>query len=337
MSPSRTRTRTSRGRCRHGGLRLSAATTTKPALKLAKLLEEQQVRGSGAVRRRRARRPTTPTTTRRPRSYLTLADKAGKLDREGKNCSPNCPSRKRPGPPSRKSARRKPRPNDLPRVKLETSKGPDRHRAVRERSPAGGRQFRQPRRGKKFYDGLTFHRVLAGFMAQGGDPEGDGTGGPGYEIYCECHKPEYRRHFRGTLSMAHAGKDTGGSQFFLTFRPTTHLNGRHTAFGRVIEGLDVLAKLQRIDPERPTGVRPDKIVKAEVAPQTRPQVRADEGQVGQPGAPRASRPGSEPYYRRPPMQVAGQTFLVTGGASGLGAGIGAAAGRARRDVSSSPI
>ena len=64
--------------------------------------------------------------------------------------------------------------------------------------------------------------------------------------------------------MAHAGKDTGGSQFFLTFRPTTHLNGEHTAFGRVIEGMDVLAKLQRIDPDRPSSVRPDKIVKAEV-------------------------------------------------------------------------
>jgi cyclophilin family peptidyl-prolyl cis-trans isomerase len=101
-------------------------------------------------------------------------------------------------------------------------------------------------------------------MAQGGDPTGTGSGGPGYEIYCECEKPGARQHFRGTLSMAHAGKDTGGSQFFLTFRPTTHLNGRHTAFGRVIEGMDVLAKLHRIDPDRPASAKPDKIVKAEV-------------------------------------------------------------------------
>ena len=70
---------------------------------------------------------------------------------------------------------------------------------------------------KGFYNGLTFHRVLPGFMAQGGDPNGNGTGGPGYCIPCECQKPNARKHFRGTLSMAHAGKDTGGSQFIFTF------------------------------------------------------------------------------------------------------------------------
>ena len=116
----------------------------------------------------------------------------------------------------------------------------------------------------KFYDGLSFHRVLGNFMAQGGCPLGTGTGDPGYKIYCECYKENHRNHFRGTLSMAHAGKDTGGSQFFLTFVPTTHLNGRHTAFGRVIQGMDVLAKLQRIDPDDPAKPAPDKIVKAEV-------------------------------------------------------------------------
>ncbi|MCO6458325.1 MAG: peptidylprolyl isomerase [Pirellulaceae bacterium] len=118
---------------------------------------------------------------------------------------------------------------------------------------------------KKYYDGLTFHRVLPGFMAQGGCPEGTGSGGPGYEIYCECPREDHRQHFAGTLSMAHAGKDTGGSQFFLTFRRTNHLDGRHTVFGRVIEGQDVLAKLQRRDPGRPGGLpEPDKILKAEV-------------------------------------------------------------------------
>ena len=118
---------------------------------------------------------------------------------------------------------------------------------------------------KKFYDGTIFHRVLPNFMAQGGDPEGTGTGGPGYNIYCECYEKNHRKHFRGTLSMAHAGRDTGGSQFFLTFIPTAHLNGRHTAFGRVIEGMDVLAKLQRIDPSNPAkAAEPDKIVKATV-------------------------------------------------------------------------
>ena len=100
--------------------------------------------------------------------------------------------------------------------------------------------------------------------AWGGWPEGTGTGGPGYNIPCECHGDNYRKHFQGTISMAHAGKDTGGSQFFLTFLPTSHLDGRHTAFGRVVKGMDVLPKLQRIDPSRPSGAKPDKIVKATV-------------------------------------------------------------------------
>ena len=114
---------------------------------------------------------------------------------------------------------------------------------------------------KGFYNGLTFHRVLQSFMAQGGDPNGNGTGGPGYCIPCEVDNPNARIHFRGTLSMAHAGKDTGGSQFFITFRPTKWLDGKHTVFGRVQTGLDVLAKIAR-NPE--TGVEPTRIIKAEV-------------------------------------------------------------------------
>ncbi|MDO4576333.1 MAG: peptidylprolyl isomerase [Planctomycetia bacterium] len=118
---------------------------------------------------------------------------------------------------------------------------------------------------KGFYDGLTFHRVLPGFMAQGGDPKGDGTGGPGYAIPCETDTPNARKHFRGTLSMAHAGKDTGGSQFFITFVPTQSLDGKHTAFGRVVRGMSTLTKIQRIDPERPyPGIVPTKIVEMKV-------------------------------------------------------------------------
>ena len=116
-----------------------------------------------------------------------------------------------------------------------------------------------------FFDGLTFHRVITEFMAQGGCPLGTGTGGPGYNIYCETDSPQARKHFRGTLSMAHAGKDTGGSQFFITFVPTPHLNGRHTAFGRVVEGIDVLAKINRIDPSaKGDKAEADKMVKVEV-------------------------------------------------------------------------
>ena len=120
---------------------------------------------------------------------------------------------------------------------------------------------------KGFYNGTPFHRVIGGFMAQGGDPTGTGTSGPGYAIACEVEKPGARKHFLGTLSMAHAGPNTGGSQFFLTFRPTEHLDGKHTVFGRVIDGFDVLPKLMRTQDDQGlpvAGVVPDKILKAVV-------------------------------------------------------------------------
>ncbi len=154
--------------------------------------------------------------------------------------------------------------DDLPRVKLETSKGTLVIELYENEAPqAVGNFVSLVESG--FYNGLTFHRVLPGFMAQGGCPQGTGTGGPGYKIACECYEDNHRNHFRGTLSMAHAGRNTGGSQFFLTFKRTAHLDGKHTVFGRVIEGLDVLAKLQRRDPSDGGGLpEPDKIVKAEV-------------------------------------------------------------------------
>lgn len=95
--------------------------------------------------------------------------------------------------------------------------------------------------GKRFYDGLTFHRVIPDFVIQGGCPRGDGTGGPGYTIPCETSAGR-QYHDRGVLSMAHRGKDTGGSQFFICMNRenTQHLDGVHTCFGRVIEGVDVI-------------------------------------------------------------------------------------------------
>jgi peptidyl-prolyl cis-trans isomerase B (cyclophilin B) len=95
--------------------------------------------------------------------------------------------------------------------------------------------------GKKFYDGLSFHRVVPDFVIQGGCPEGTGRGGPGYTIPCET-KTAKQYHDKGVLSMAHAGKDTGGSQFFVCLNRTNtqHLDGLHTCFGRVIEGLEVI-------------------------------------------------------------------------------------------------
>jgi cyclophilin family peptidyl-prolyl cis-trans isomerase len=100
-----------------------------------------------------------------------------------------------------------------------------------------------------FYDGTTFHRVIPGFMAQGGDPTGTGRGGPGYQFGDEF-SPELRHDGPGVLSMANAGPGTNGSQFFLTFDATPHLNDKHSVFGRVVEGLDVLRSLRERDPGR---------------------------------------------------------------------------------------
>ncbi len=154
--------------------------------------------------------------------------------------------------------------DDLPRVLLSTSQGDIVVELFENEAPQTVANYISLVE-KGFYDGLTFHRVLGGEIAQGGCPDGTGQGGPKYNIYCECRKPDFRRHFRGYLSMAHSGRDTGGSQFFITFLPRRDLDGLHTVFGRVIQGHEVLAKLQRIDPkERNAKVKPDIIKKATV-------------------------------------------------------------------------
>jgi peptidyl-prolyl cis-trans isomerase B (cyclophilin B) len=103
-----------------------------------------------------------------------------------------------------------------------------------------------------FYDGTRFHRVIPNFMIQGGDPLSKsgkgrvGTGGPGYTIKCETQRNTHK-HVAGTLSMAHAGKDTGGSQFFICHTPQPHLDGVHTVFGQVTKGMDVVSKIAQND------------------------------------------------------------------------------------------
>jgi peptidyl-prolyl cis-trans isomerase B (cyclophilin B) len=93
---------------------------------------------------------------------------------------------------------------------------------------------------KGFYNGLTFHRIIPGFMAQGGDPTGTGSGGPGYKFQDEFSS---RTHQEGSLSMANSGPGTNGSQFFICYAPQPHLNGKHTVFGQLTQGMDALKKL----------------------------------------------------------------------------------------------
>jgi cyclophilin family peptidyl-prolyl cis-trans isomerase len=158
----------------------------------------------------------------------------------------------------------------LPRVLLKTTKGNMEIELFEDQAPEAVANFIHLVE-QGFYDNLTFHRVIEHFMAQTGCPQGDGMGGPGYFIRNEADKPEARNFFRGTLGMALAQeRDTAGSQFFITFLPTPQLNGSFTAFGRVIEGIDTLSNINRINPEEKkedksaAPVMPDEIITIEI-------------------------------------------------------------------------
>jgi cyclophilin family peptidyl-prolyl cis-trans isomerase len=195
--------------------------------------------------------------------YLTIAKKGGRLIDQGERFLLELPERKELWQAEQAIRDSQSKADNLPQVKFTTDEGEIVLELFENEAPNTVANFITLVE-KKHYDGTPFHRVLGGFMAQGGDPTGTGTGGPGYHIPCECYRDDYRHHFRGSLSMAHAGRDTGGSQFFLTFRPTPQLDNLHTCFGRVIAGHEVLAKIQRRDPSGSNLPEPDRIVKAEV-------------------------------------------------------------------------
>ena len=135
---------------------------------------------------------------------------------------------------------------------IETTKGTIVLELFDEEAPETVKNF-EKLANSEFYDGTRFHRVIPNFMIQGGDPISKdpndrraGTGGPGYRIKCETHR-NVHRHVAGTLSMAHAGKDTGGSQFFICHSPQPHLDKVHTVFGQVTTGMDVVNAIRQGD------------------------------------------------------------------------------------------
>ncbi len=146
-------------------------------------------------------------------------------------------------------------------AEFQTSQGTFKVELFDDRSPTTTKNFADLTE-KGFYDGIIFHRVIKDFMIQGGCPDGTGMGGPGYQIQDEFH-PELGHDSEGILSMANAGPNTGGSQFFVTLAPTSWLDGKHAVFGKVVEGIDVIRTIG--DVKTGPGDRPlDEVVMSSV-------------------------------------------------------------------------
>lgn len=167
--------------------------------------------------------------------------------------------------------------NNLPRVALKTTKGDVVLELFEDQAPNTVANFISLVE-KGFYNGNDFHTVMRCFMAQTGSPKEDGTGTPGYVIADECHLPDARFHFRGSVAMAHFGENTAGSQFYITLVPANHLDGKYTVFGRVISGIENISNLNEVDVSEKGGdavdasgvakvtgaLKPDKIISAAV-------------------------------------------------------------------------
>ncbi|MDD5699962.1 MAG: peptidylprolyl isomerase [Candidatus Nanoarchaeia archaeon] len=150
------------------------------------------------------------------------------------------------------------------KIKIETNQGDIVIQLHDSEMPVTAGNFRKLV-GEGFYDGIIFHRVIDGFMIQGGDPTGTGMGGPGYKIKDEFTETELDANNRGTISMANAGPNTGGSQFFINLADNNFLDGRHPVFGEVIEGMDVvdaIAKVQTDSRDKP--LEEVRIIKASI-------------------------------------------------------------------------
>jgi cyclophilin family peptidyl-prolyl cis-trans isomerase len=236
----------------------------EPALPIARLLAEQKF-GNPRIYGEAGVAAYETNDYEAADKYLHEAEKANALDEMSTNLLKELPKSKEAWAKEQEIREKEAKADDLPRVELKTTKGTIVLELFENEAPNSVANFISLVE-KKTYDGLAFHRVIPHFVAQGGDPKGDGSGGPGYSIACECYQPNHRLHFRGSLSMAHAGRDSGGSQFFLTYVRTPHLDGLHTVFGRIIDGLDVLSELQRREPDPHGHSLPpaDKILEARV-------------------------------------------------------------------------
>jgi len=154
--------------------------------------------------------------------------------------------------------------NSETKVKFETNKGDIVIQLYDKEMPVTTENFKKLVQ-KGFYDGVIFHRVIEGFMLQGGDPTGTGMGGPGYKIKDEFTETDIDANNRGTISMANAGPNTGGSQFFINLVDNNFLDGRHPVFGKVVEGMDVVDAIGRVETnsnDKP--LEPVRIIKANV-------------------------------------------------------------------------